>query len=261
MRQRKWLFMAVAALLMITAGCGAYGNRNADEVAKYTPSGYVITPGVRMEVQASNISFSYEVLETAPELDKIHSKAKQLVREWWDDDSTFVEVSEVVPVICYGDKTPQAFEKDSYVFLNMTYSAQLTTLVHEYVHLQNPHGLQYEDFSGNGLAEMVVEVIAQELAPDASKTSNYRFFVACPKLVEKLDQLEAGFKQKMNASQLYVGIFGPQAKEIVGKLDYYDSLPAHFENSSELCNFLVQILGFPEEDPFYDLIMLYDEIL
>lgn len=214
-----------------------------------TPNGYILTPGVVCEINASNIQFSYMVMtdtNATTELESMEQKAHDLVLAWWGDNSTFKEPIDVIPVEIYGDSAPRGFQDEGYIFIDPSQSDAFATLVHEYLHVQNPDAFIYADGSGRELMEMYVETVTINLVGLESAgvpTDNYIFFQSCPKLRIIFDMLDKAFKNGTSGDDVFVPIYGPDAYLIVHLLDSYYQLPNVFTEEYGLEEFSQQVLG------------------
>lgn len=232
--------MLLACLLFIS--CGS---------TKKTKNGYIITPGVTCDIEKTNIKFSYRVLEENPKLKEMEKTARDLVFSWWGDSSTFKEPKDILPVEVYGENAPRGFADDGYIFIDPSQPDSFATLVHEYIHVQNPYAFTYSDGSGYQIMEMYVEAITLGLVGFEEigvLTNNYIFFQACPKLSATFAQLDAAFRNGSSGDDVFVPIYGEDAHLVVQLLDSFDRLPRVFTQETGLNNFCQQVLGLTSEE-------------
>lgn len=247
--RRTQKFIVAAIMLLISfmlIGC----TSSAGNVAK-TTNGYILTPGITCEVNASNIQFSYKVLEDHSKIEEMEGKAHDLVFSWWGDSSTFKEPVDIIPVEIYGDSAPRGFQDDGYIFIDPSKEDSFCTLVHEYIHVQNPLAFIYEDGSGRELMEMYVETVAINLVGldnAGIPTDNYIFFQSCPKLSMIFSSLDTAFKNGLTGDDAFVPIYGSDAYLIVMLLDSFYDLPNVFTEEAGLNEFSQQVLGLSAEE-------------
>lgn len=252
----RFLMSSLALVISLTAfsGCSKANDVNKPSL-ETTENGYLLTPGINCEVNASNTGFSYIVSDpeqNATTISNLTKEAQEIVREWWNNDDTFIVPKDVLDVTFYGNSAPRAFQEDGYIFIDIDNPDSKATLVHEFIHLQNEFALMYDDGVGRELLEMYVEKVTFDLvgAQEAGiPTSNYVFFSNCPKLLEKYKHLDYAYKNHLNGDDAFFPLWGNEAKDVAVIIDSYDNLYSIFSNNNlELNRFLDTKLGITEEE-------------
>lgn len=244
--------LAVVASLVAFSSCSEVDDVNKTEI-KTTESGYLLTPGMTCRIDASNTSFSYIVRDSeqnATTISNLTKEAQEIVKEWWNNDDTFVTPKDVLDVTFYGCAAPRAFQVDGYIFIDTDKPNSKATLVHEFIHLQNEAALMYDDDTGREIMEMYVEKTTLDLVgPEEAgiPTDNYMFFSNCPMLMAKYKYLDKAFKNYLNGDDAFFPIWGNEAKDVVVILDNYYDLFSVFNDTNSLCSFLDTKLGITEE--------------
>ena len=175
--------LIVFSLIFMLSGCG--NTSLSTENAEWHKINY---PNAQFEY------FIHPDEETPESFYETAQKAETLAREWWNNDQTFITPKEIFP--CSFSKEAgdiRGFQENGYLFIkkDLEESDLLATIVHEIIHIQNPHGMTYNDGSGQALLEGFVETATVKIVgSDEGATSNYLFFQECPKLRDNYESFE-----------------------------------------------------------------------
>lgn len=266
---KSWITRAVTiALLVFTfvatfCGCSSNSsNANSSSAnAQFTESGYLIGPaGESCTVNDPYRSFTYTILNDneydVSEFNKKTNETLEIVKNWWMDDSTFVEPKGIIPVKF---SIPlRGFAEAGYIFIDPDAEDSMDTVCHETIHLQNEEGLRDESDNGYTINEMLVEDITKRIMAEkfmGLTTEDQRFFINCPELVKHREWLEQSFKEKKTAKEIYSPIFGEKWVYVTQTLNYWDSLPGTL-NATELEAFCNSYLGLTSSQ----LLQLYNDL-
>ena len=241
MKKKIFGLIVIVVTLIVATACST---------PERSDSGFCIEPGIQCDVTAPTGNLSYIILNDEDVDTSFYNdaqKAEEIVRKWWGDDETFVSPTWLPVEIWSSESDIYGFSADGYVFAsyNCGKLQRMLTMVHECIHTQCPEGLLWregeEKCYGLTLMEMVVEKTAVDLLGGVTEdvaNQNYCFFITCPKLMEVYPQLEQGFKNKTPAKEVYQDIFGMDAKEILNKIDQYNSLDISGEEDEEFLELL-----------------------
>lgn len=219
---KKFTSLALALILFILLATACSHSSNSNELAT-TPSNYLLTPGVVCEVDGGFAGiFSYEILpEYAGDKLSVVKEAEDLVRKWWNDDSTFRTPEIVWVTILSGDI--RGFQDTGYIFLdpNTSYEDLLATAVHEWLHeLVDPDTLiDMETGWGRLIMEYIVESITIEILENIVEVqpsycyNNLKDSI----LSDHLSQLQYAFRSEKGL-EAYEEIFGQDYKQILTKV-------------------------------------------
>ena len=84
MKKIASILLAIVCIVMVFTGCS--NSKDIEETFTTSPSGYITSPGKSCEITDY---LTYEVIEYNGEYLSVIDEAEELVREWWNDDSTF----------------------------------------------------------------------------------------------------------------------------------------------------------------------------
>lgn len=264
---------AVALLLLVftfvATFCGCSSNSsnansnsaNTQAEAQFSESGYLISPpGESCTVEDPYKTFTYTILNEndydVTNLNNNLSETIKIVKDWWQDDSTFVEPKGVIPV--HFSIPLRGFAKDGYIFINPNAEDSMDTVCHETIHLQNEQGLRDENDTGYGINEMLVEDITKRIMAEkflGLTTEDQRFFINCPALVKHREWLEQSFKKKRTAEETYTHMFGEDWSFVTQALNSWDNIPGTI-NPTELEVFCCTYLGLTSSQ----LLQLYEDL-
>ena len=218
---KKITSLVLALVLFFTfAACS---SENTSELKTTPLTGYVLTPGIVCDVDAGVTGdFSYEVIPSynGNKLSVI-AEAENLVKKWWNDDSTFKKPEIVWIRVLSGDI--RGFQDLGYLFLdpNTSYEDLLATCVHEWLHeLVDPSTLiVLETGWGRPVMEYVVESITidiltgvVEVVPSSTYTE-----LEDTVLSKHLIQLQNAFRAQKGI-EVYEEIFGEDFETILTKI-------------------------------------------
>ena len=211
MKKLASILLAILCIVMVFTGCS---NSKMNIIT--SPSGYITSPGMPCEIIDY---FTYEVIEYDGEYLSVIDEAEELVREWWDDDSTFHRPEIVWVEIQTGDF--RGFQDVGYLFLdpNTTRKDLLATTVHEWIHeLLPPDTLIDLERNGWGRAvmEMVVETITIDILGEENvePTQSYYYFKETPELWKHKNALKKAYRDAQDYS-VYEKILGVNYEEII----------------------------------------------
>lgn len=173
-----------------------------------TPDGFLLDSGIQCTI---NGFLTYEVISYDGELTSVIDEAEELVRQWWNDDSTFQRPTIVWCTIIEGNV--RGFQDDGYLFLDpdTTHDDLLATTVHEWLHdLVDKYTLISNQGTGHQVMEMVVEAITVDIlegVAEVTPTDNYLYFEAHEELWSHKEALIVAFRQQKDFS-VYREILG-----------------------------------------------------
>lgn len=196
--RRKHLVSAIAAILLtvMLVGC----------TVQTTENGYVIEVGQQCVVSAPNMAqdLIYQVVEQ-PEGEKYENlirEARSKISEWWGQE-TFQEPKDIIWIkVIQGNIL--GFQDSEYLFVNVVdieeeYANVLATVIHEWIHLQNPDAFCDNDGVKTELQEMVVEAATVDILGQKNMeytTPCYDFFKESRNLYSKKEQLIKLYKEQ-----------------------------------------------------------------
>ena len=230
MKKITALFIAFL-ILFSTASCSnttVTPETSTDSTLVTTPyKGYLLSPGIVATVSGPQ-SFDYEVIpEYTGDKLAVINEAKALVREWWNDDSTFTTPEIVWITVHSGDI--RGFQDKGYLFLdpNAPYEDLLATAVHEWLHdLVDPATLIELDTGwGRPVMEYVVESITISILEgvvDVIPSSTYKT-IRDTDIAKYTYQLESAFRAQKSL-EAYEEIFGQDYKEVINTM-IFGNLP------------------------------------
>lgn len=209
---KKFVTFIISLLVMtlIATGC-------VNQTPNYntTPSGFVLDPGITCEITGYLV---YEVIEYDGAMVSIIDEAETLVKQWWNNDSTFHKPTIVWCNILYSDV--RGFQDTGYIFLDPNTSKDdlLATVVHEWLHdLVDKQTLVSEEGVGRAIMEMIVEAITVDILKEIATvepTENYLYFISNDTLLTHKSELILAFRQSKDFSA-YKDIFGDDYLQIV----------------------------------------------
>ena len=214
MKKIASILLAIVCIVMVFTGCS--NSRETGENFTTSPAGYITSPGKPCEI----IDYlTYEVIEYDGEYLSVIDEAEELVREWWNDDSTFHRPEIVWVKITEGDF--RGFQDVGYLFLdpNTTREDLLATTVHEWIHeLVPPYTLI--DFERNGWGRSVMEMVVETITIDILGEENvepagtYLYFKDSYPLWKHRNALKKAFRDGEDYSA-YQRILGTNAEELI----------------------------------------------
>lgn len=223
MKKISAILLAIMCILLIFTGCTSTQNTDTDmylesttNTFKTSPSGYIISTGMPCEITGY---LTYEVIEYDGEYLSVIDEAEELVKKWWNDDSTFHRPQIVWVKITEGDF--RGFQDVGYLFLdpNTTREDLLATVVHEWLHDLVPKStlidLEREGW-GRAIMEMVVEAITVDILGEENvkPTGSYLYFKDRPELWKHREALKRAFREAQGYSA-YKKILGANFEEII----------------------------------------------
>ena len=217
MKKIAAILLMIICIITIFTGCSNSKIVKQPGIYRTTsPSGYITSKGIICEI---NGYLTYEVIDYDGEKLSVIDEAEELVRTWWDDDSTFKKPKIIWVDIIEGDF--RGFQDPGYLFLDpdTTREDLLATAVHEWIHNLVPTStlidLEREGW-GRTVMEMVVEAITVDILGEENvePTGNYLYFKRCPELWEKREALKRAYKEARDYSA-YEKILGKNYEEII----------------------------------------------
>lgn len=223
MKKITSILLAILCIIVIFTGCTSTQNTDLDfdfesttQTFTTSPSGYITSPGKLCEITGY---LTYQVIEYDGEYLSVIDEAEELVRNWWNDDSTFHRPEIVWVKITEGNY--RGFQDSGYLFLdpNTTRQDLLATVVHEWLHDLVPLATLIDlerDGWGRSVLEMVVESITIDILGEENvePTGYYMYFKEIPELWKNREALKLAFRQKQGYSA-YEKIFGLNSEEII----------------------------------------------
>lgn len=223
MKKIAAIILSMMCILLIFTGCTSTQNANTETYLETTsntfetsPSGYITSLGMPCEITGY---LTYEVIEYDGEYLSVIDEAEELVRKWWNDDSTFHRPEIVWVKIIEGDF--RGFQDFGYLFLdpNTTREDLLATAVHEWIHELVPKSTLIDmerDGWGMAVMEMVVEAITIDILGEENveATPNYYYFKNTPELWKHKNTLKRAFRDAQDYS-VYEKILGTNSEEII----------------------------------------------
>ncbi|MGN1299327.1 MAG: hypothetical protein ACI4UE_05030 [Candidatus Scatovivens sp.] len=223
MRKIATIILIMMCILLMFTGCASTQNADTDTYLEPTnntfetsPSGYISSPGMPCEITGY---LTYEVIEYNGEYLSVIDEAEELVKKWWNDNSTFHRPKIVWVRIIEGDF--RGFQDFGYLFLdpNTTREDLLATAVHEWLHELVPKSTLIDlerDGWGRAVMEMVVEAITVDILGEENvePTGNYLYFKNRPELWKHREALKRAFREAQDYS-VYEKILGTNSEEII----------------------------------------------
>lgn len=220
MKKITSMLLVILCILVIFTGCASTQSTSTEtsinDTFETSPSGYIITPGIPCEIEGY---FVYEVIEYNGEHLSVIDEAEELVKNWWNDESTFHKPEIVWVDIQTGDF--RGFQDSGYLFLdpNTTRNDLLATAVHEWLHELVPKSTLMDlerDGWGKAVMEMVVEAITIDILgkENVEPTQNYYYFEQTPELWKHKNSLKRAYREAQDYS-VYEKILGVNYEEII----------------------------------------------
>lgn len=214
MKKIAAVLLVIICIITMFAGC----SNSEIKQPEYTtsPSGYITSVGKPCEIIGY---LTYEVIEYDGEYVSVIDEAEELVRAWWNDDTTFHRPEIIWVHITEGEF--RGFQDFGYLFLDPRTTRQdlLATVVHEWLHELVPKSTLI-DMERNGWGRAVMEMVVESITIDilgeenVEPTGEYLYFKDCPDLWEQKDALQRAYRDAQGYSA-YEKILGTNYEEII----------------------------------------------